>query len=177
MSQTLGPLMPPGTASRPSKVALHGRYTSVVPLELYHLESLYEEIGGPESEPLWTYMLSDKPNSVQQFKEMITEWSSCSDPFYYVVLSGPAADVSSKALGIMTFLNIVPDHRRIETGGIILGPRLKQTRMATEAFYLLMKHAFQGLGYLRYEWKANNLNKPSLAAASRLGFIFEGVFR
>ncbi|MGL4406089.1 MAG: GNAT family N-acetyltransferase, partial [Notoacmeibacter sp.] len=32
-------------------------------------------------------------------------------------------------------------------------------------------------GYRRYEWKLNNLNQPSHAAAKRFGFSFEGIFR
>lgn len=78
---------------------------------------------------------------------------------------------------MMTYLNIVPGQRRVEIGSIILGEKLKQTKAATEAFFLLIAHAFEELGYLRVEWKANNLNKPSLSAAERLGFVFEGVFR
>jgi hypothetical protein len=33
------------------------------------------------------------------------------------------------------------------------------------------------LGYRRYEWKCDALNAPSRAAAQRLGFVFEGIFR
>ena len=40
-----------------------------------------------------------------------------------------------------------------------------------------MKYAFEELGYLRVEWKCNDWNEPSKRAASRLGFVFEGVFR
>ncbi len=40
-----------------------------------------------------------------------------------------------------------------------------------------MRHAFEGLGYRRYEWKCNDLNEPSKRAALRFGFTFEGVFR
>jgi len=40
----------------------------------------------------------------------------------------------------------------------------------------MMARAFE-LGYRRYEWKCNALNTPSRAAAQRLGFSFEGVFR
>jgi len=40
-----------------------------------------------------------------------------------------------------------------------------------------MKHAFDTLGYRRYEWKCDSLNEPSRAAARRLGFSYEGVFR
>jgi len=42
--------------------------------------------------------------------------------------------------------------------------------------YLMMANAF-ALGYRRYEWKCNALNKASRAAALRLGLSFEGVFR
>jgi hypothetical protein len=39
-----------------------------------------------------------------------------------------------------------------------------------------MRHAFDDLGYRRYEWKADALNAPSRRAALRLGFRFEGIF-
>lgn len=42
--------------------------------------------------------------------------------------------------------------------------------------YLMMQRAFV-LGYRRYEWKCDALNAPSRAAAQRLGFSFEGIFR
>ena len=35
----------------------------------------------------------------------------------------------------------------------------------------------RGLGYRRYEWKCNALNAPSMRAAERLGFTYEGTFR
>ncbi|MET4693482.1 RimJ/RimL family protein N-acetyltransferase [Endozoicomonas sp. NE40] len=41
----------------------------------------------------------------------------------------------------------------------------------------MMKHAFEVLGYRRYEWKCDSLNTPSRKAALRLGFTFEGIFR
>ena len=40
----------------------------------------------------------------------------------------------------------------------------------------MMRQAFE-LGYRRYEWKCDALNEPSRAAALRLGFVFEGIFR
>ena len=40
-----------------------------------------------------------------------------------------------------------------------------------------MRRAFDELGYRRLEWKCDALNAPSRAAAQRLGFSFEGVFR
>jgi hypothetical protein len=42
--------------------------------------------------------------------------------------------------------------------------------------YLMMKRVFE-LGYRRYEWKCDALNASSRAAAQRLGFSYEGIFR
>jgi len=42
--------------------------------------------------------------------------------------------------------------------------------------FLMMQTAFAN-GYRRYEWKCDALNEPSCAAALRLGFRFEGIFR
>ena len=41
----------------------------------------------------------------------------------------------------------------------------------------MMRRVFDELGYRRYEWKCNSLNMPSRAAALRLGFQYEGLFR
>jgi RimJ/RimL family protein N-acetyltransferase len=61
-------------------------------------------------------------------------------------------------------------------GHLAYSPLLQRTAAATEAMYLMMERAFS-LGYRRYEWKCDALNAASRAAAERLGFTFEGVFR
>lgn len=122
-------------------------------------------------------MFSKPLLSLDDCKVAVDSWSVAEDPQYYAVLSGPASDPSSEPAGIMSYLSIVPDHRRIEIGCIIFGEGLKRTRATTEASYLLLKHAFDDLDYLRVEWKADALNKPSAVAAERLGFVYEGVFR
>lgn len=40
-----------------------------------------------------------------------------------------------------------------------------------------MKLCFEELRYERVEWKCNDRNKPSMNAAKRLGFRYEGTFR
>ena len=71
---------------------------------------------------------------------------------------------------------IVPEHGSIEIGHIWFSPELQRTPAATEAIFLLARHAFDELGYRRLEWKCNALNQPSRDAAARFGFEFEGVF-
>jgi RimJ/RimL family protein N-acetyltransferase len=60
---------------------------------------------------------------------------------------------------------------------IWFAPSLQRTRQATEAIFLLARHAFDDLGYRRLEWKCDSLNMPSRRAAERFGFVYEGVFR
>jgi RimJ/RimL family protein N-acetyltransferase len=77
---------------------------------------------------------------------------------------------------VASFLRIDPEKGSIEVGHLAFSPLLQRTAMATEAMYLMMERAF-ALGYRRYEWKCDALNAASRAAALRLGFTFEGVFR
>src|SRR5262245_66130599 len=65
----------------------------------------------------------------------------------------------------------------IEVGHLAYSPALQRRPAATEAMYLMMRRVFDELGYRRYEWKCDSLNAPSVAAAERLGFTFEGTFR
>ena len=53
----------------------------------------------------------------------------------------------------------------------------QKTRAATEAIFLLMRHAFDELRYRRLEWKCDALNAASRRAAARFGFSYEGTFR
>ena len=78
---------------------------------------------------------------------------------------------------VAVYQNWVPAMGTIEIGGLVFSPLLQRRPAATEAMYLMMRRVFDELGYRRYEWKCNSLNAPSRAAAARLGFRYEGLFR
>ncbi|MCP4307477.1 MAG: GNAT family N-acetyltransferase, partial [bacterium] len=84
---------------------------------------------------------------------------------------------TGRALGSAAFMRITPAHGVIEVGTITFSPRLKRTRIGTEAIYLMASRVFDDLGYRRFEWKCDNRNEPSKRAALRYGFVPEGVFR
>jgi RimJ/RimL family protein N-acetyltransferase len=95
------------------------------------------------------------------------------DPLFYAIID----TASGKAVGWASYLRIDPRAGVIEVGHVYFSHRLRQTPVATEAMYLMMRHVFVDLGYRRYEWKCDSLNAPSRKAALRLGFIYEGIFR
>ena len=65
----------------------------------------------------------------------------------------------------------------LEIGHVSWSPLMKQRSSATEAIALLLRYAFDTLGYRRCEWKCDSHNAPSRQAALRFGFRYEGNFR
>jgi RimJ/RimL family protein N-acetyltransferase len=122
---------------------------------------------------LWDYLAYGPFPNQQAFTEWLRERAVLDDPLSYAVVDRE----SGAARGVVTFMRITPEHGVIEIGHIWFASALQRTRQATEAIYLLARHAFDDLGYRRFEWKCDSLNQPSRRAAERFGFVFEGVFR
>ncbi len=151
---------------------LIGRWCRVVPLADEHLEALFAEVCAPGTEPDWAYLATGPYDSFEDFAAMCR--ASTVEPGR---LSTAILDAEGRPVGMASYLRIQPDQGSIEVGSILYGPSLQRTTAATEAMYLLMSHAFDELGYRRYEWKCNSLNARSMRAAERLGFTYEGTFR
>jgi RimJ/RimL family protein N-acetyltransferase len=121
---------------------------------------------------IWTYLPYGPYESLQAMQGRVGEMAGSSDPLYYAVCPDGV-----RAQGIASYLNIEPQHGRIEIGHIWFGTSLQRTTAATEAIFLLAKHAMDDLGYRRLEWACNSLNEKSRRAAERFGFTLEGTFR
>ncbi|KAH8800197.1 acyl-CoA N-acyltransferase [Xylogone sp. PMI_703] len=167
MERPVGPPAPTTPAMALSRSPLHGQYTSLIPLQPEHSKSIFQHLGGEHNSHHWTYMFYSGFSDLEQCRDLIQQWSKSSDPLYFAVLSGPDADPASEPAGLVSYLSIVPGHRRIEIGHIILGDQLKQTRTATESFFIMLKYTFKDLRYHRID----------LSAALRLGFTHERIFR
>ena len=156
----------------PEPVILAGSYVRLEPLEAEkHASQLYDAYR-KDNGAMWTYTLTGPYQSLRAYYDWVVNMTKGKDPQFYALI-----DLSSaKALGVASYLRIDPKAGSIEVGHIAYAPELQKTRQASEAMYLMMKHAFD-LGYRRYEWKCDALNKKSRQAALRLGFQFEGVFR
>ncbi len=156
----------------PPMTPLHGSFVDLVPLDAaHHAAALFAEMASHPD--LWRYMFDSPPADLAAFTQNLEAKSTSRDPLFYAILD----HASQHPVGIASYLRIEPKHRVIEVGNILYSPRLQRTPSATEAMYLMAKHAFEDLGYRRYEWKCNALNAPSRSAALRLGFTFEGIFR
>ncbi len=138
-----------------------------------HGNSLFAAYGEDRDGRNWTYLPYGPFADAAAFAAWLESIAGGADPLFHSVLE----ETSGAALGIASYLRIVPDTGVIEVGHINFAPRLQKTRLATAALYLMMRRVFEELGYRRYEWKCDALNAPSRAAAERLGFSYEGLFR
>jgi RimJ/RimL family protein N-acetyltransferase len=151
-----------------------GRYCRLEPVSCErHEADLFSAYSQAPDGRDWTYLFSDRPDTAQAFHDYLAKAEKSEDPLHFAIV-----DTSThKPAGTAALMRIEPTHGVIEVGSITFSPLLKKTRAATEAMFLLMRRAFDELGYRRYEWKCNSLNAPSRAAALRYGFQYEGLFR
>jgi RimJ/RimL family protein N-acetyltransferase len=173
--QSIGPLLPGWTARPlPPRRAIEGRHCTLEPLDaVRHADDLHAAYAQAPDGRDWTYLFVERPADLAGTRAHIERAAQSTDPMHFAVVDRH----SGRAVGTLALMRIDPANGAIEVGSVTFSPLLKQTPMSTEAQYLLMKLAFDELGYRRYEWKCDALNAPSRRAAERLGFSYEGIFR
>lgn len=138
-----------------------------------HAEDLHEANGLDVSGRMWTYLPVGPFAGIDAYRAWVAGASRSEDPLFFAIVDA----ATGRAVGVASYLRIDPANGVIEVGHLQFSPRLQRTPAATEAIFILMRHAFDDLGYRRFEWKCDSLNAPSRAAAERLGFTYEGTFR
>ena len=159
----------------PGSKALVGRFVTLRPLlPADDVEALYAcSHGDAEAKLLWTYMPYGPFQDAAAMHTWLEDCAASSDPLFRAVV----AEEGQRPAGMVSFLNIAPAMGRLELGHIWYGPAVQRSKVNTEAIYLMLSETFDALGYRRAEWKCDSLNARSRAAALRLGFVFEGIFR
>jgi RimJ/RimL family protein N-acetyltransferase len=160
-------------AQQPVRAGIPGFRCRLEPLEAdRHAEALHAAYVENHDGGNWTYLPYGPFESARSYRDWVLEHEALDDVFYAIV------DVERDTpVGVGAYLRIFPDLGSIEVGHLSYAPVLQQTPLSTEAMYLMMRRVFDEWGYRRYEWKCDSLNAPSRAAAKRLGFRYEGLFR
>ena len=173
----LGPPVPdPTPRPLPARVPHRGASVTLEPLDVRrHLDDLWDaaRAGDPQADATWTYLGVGPFADKSSFRTHVADFAAQHDPMAWAI----RPHATGLASGWLTLMEIQPRHAAIEIGHIWFSPRLQRTRAATEAMFLLMRHAMDDLGYRRLVWKCNALNAPSIRAARRLGFVPEGTLR
>lgn len=175
LGQPIGPALPTWTTRPiPTPQVLRGRLGWLEPLDVQrHAAALYVADSLDVDGASWTYLPYGPFASFADYQAWAASAVADADRLFYAIIDADGG----VPLGVAAYLRIDPAVGSLEVGHLHYSPRLQRTALATEAHYLLMRHAFDDLGYRRYEWKCDSLNVPSMAAARRLGFQYEGTFR
>jgi len=162
-------------AARPlERRRLQGRYVALEPVDPdAHAEALWHAAhdGSPEAGRVWTYIAYGPFTDVAEMHGWLLGIARSDDPLFLAAIG------SDGPVGMAAFMNVDPAMRHLELGNIWYAPSAQRTEANTEVAFLMLQEAFERLGHRRVEWKCDALNERSRAAALRLGFTFEGVFR
>lgn len=93
------------------------------------------------------------------------------------ILAFAVLDRDSRAIGVTSYLNIDPKHRRLEIGHTWYAQRAQRTAVNTECKTMLLCHAFETLECIAVEFRTSAMNHRSRAAIERLGAKLDGVLR
>jgi len=172
--QAIGAPLPDWTARPlPERKVIDGHYCRLEPLTHDHADALWDAVSSAPDGRAWTYLPVGPFAHKDDYLDHITRAAASRDPLHYAVIDKR----SGLAVGSLALMRIDPKNGVIEVGHVTFSPLLQRTPLSTEAQFLLMRYVFEQLGYRRYEWKCDSFNAPSRAAAERLGFQFEGIFR
>ena len=156
-----------------TSVTLTGTRVRMEPLDIErHWDGLHAIAMVPE---LWRYTLADVQNAadLRRYLDIAAKEleEGRSMPWVTIDLA------SGRVAGCTRFGTLDQHNRRVEIGWTWVGKDFQRTYVNTEAKYLMLRHAFEGLDCVRVELKANSKNERSRAAMERIGAKFEGTLR
>jgi RimJ/RimL family protein N-acetyltransferase len=161
-------------ASAPDRAPMVGLRCRLEPLEAdRHAAALYAAYSADRDGGNWTYLPYGPFENAAAYGEFVNGIQLTGDTLFFAIVDRAL----ETPVGVASYLRAAPAMGSIEVGHLSYSPALQRTPVSTEAMYLMMRRVFDDWGYRRYEWKCDSLNAPSVAAAKRLGFRYEGKFR
>lgn len=157
--------------SWPAPVELVGGCVSLVPLNAEHSDALADAVRDGELWRLW-YTTVPSPEQMEGEIERRLSLQEAGSMLPFTVL-----DASGTPVGMTTYMNVDPVHKRVEIGSTWYAARAQRTGLNTECKWLLLTHAFDALGCIAVEFRTHRLNTQSRRAIERLGAQLDGILR
>jgi N-acetyltransferase len=148
---------------------LEGEIVRLEPLELAHLDGLWEASRDPQ---VWTWLSIRQPRTRAELEAWLDDALTGPDLAFATVLRENASPVGSTR-----FMALRPEHRSVEIGWTWLAPSAWSTGTNVEAKLLMLEQAFDRWCCRRVELKTDVLNERSRRALEALGARFEGIHR
>jgi len=153
-------------------IILEGRHVRLKPISQDHRSDLAKVALDPE---LWRFTPTQIHTDKDLHAYIETALSSNRDGTARVFATINRS--TGAAIGSTRFGNIDSENRRAEIGWSWLGRDFQRKAYNTEAKLLMLAHAFESMGCIRVEFRADVLNTKSRNAIVRLGAKEEGILR
>jgi RimJ/RimL family protein N-acetyltransferase len=154
----------------PERVVLSGRFVRLEPIEERHRDDLLA--AAAEDSATFRYLFTDLSRGASVWPDYLAD---ALKPEYVTWATTDAA--TGRAIGSSRFLDIAPEHGRLEIGWTWIAPSHQRTTTNTEAKLLQLSYAFDELGANRVALKTDQRNERSQRAIARIGGVYEGVLR
>jgi N-acetyltransferase len=152
------------------RVTLDGRFVRLEPLEERHREPVRPAAQHPE---IFTVTTSALGPLFDPYIDNALKRSAGGHEMAFVVWH----KAMDRPVGMTRYLNIEAAHRKLEIGSTWYEPSVWSGAVNPECKLLLMRHAFETLGFVRVEYKTDVRNGRSRAAILKLGAQQEGILR
>lgn len=153
-------------------ITLAGRLVELQPLERRHAAGLLEAAGDDE---VWLYVPMPQPRSLEDAEAYID--AALAPQALGTELPFAIVDRrSGRIIGQTSYLDIATEHGHLEIGTWLAREHWR-SGINTECKYLMLRHAFETLGCIRVQFKADLRNERSHRALERIGAVREGVLR
>ncbi len=154
-------------------LTLTGKIVRLEPLSEAHIPEL--TVAG-QDEGIWQYMRYGVIKTEEQMgvlvRELLRRQQRGTDLPFTVF-----HQEAGRAIGMTRYMEIQREARGLEIGGTWYDPQYQRTAVNTECKHILLRYAFEELGCIRVQFKADLRNERSQRAIERLGAVREGVLR
>jgi RimJ/RimL family protein N-acetyltransferase len=150
-------------------VLLEGRFFRLEPLTLAHAETLLPHY---DAEMVQYMSHAPKEPTLAAMEAYIQYLLSARDRVNWAILDRSNGEM----VGRTGYVRVNPEYRHLETTTWIFTP-FQGGKANPESKYLLLRHAFERLGAIRVQFRADANNLRSCRAIEKLGAVREGTLR
>lgn len=151
---------------------LENAHVRLEPLSHGHADDLAHAVEAGRLWEKWTTTIPS-PETMAQTIEQRLDLHRAGKMVPWAIID-PATD---RAVGMTTYMNLVPEHRRLEIGSTWLGKEAQGRTINPAAKLLLLTRAFEELNTIAVEFRTHFHNFQSRAAIAKLGAKQDGVLR
>ena len=124
---------------------------------------------------IWKFSLiqAGSADKMKKYLDMALEAKANKKEYPFIVFDKE----TQKYAGSTRFYDIQPDYQALQLGYTWYGKEFQGTGLNKHCKFLLLRFAFEEMGMVRVEFRADNNNQKSIAAMKSIGCVEEGVLR